>query len=77
MMFIGILTSKRSYPIQNRHFKIVVIIYYVFLAVTLLTWVSTLDFIILAETFTVRSISPKLYEIVFVTYEIQITNSTR
>lgn len=30
MMFIGILTSKRSYPIQNRHFKIVVIIYYVF-----------------------------------------------
>lgn len=25
IMFIGILTSKRSYPIQNRHLKIVVI----------------------------------------------------
>lgn len=22
MMFIGILTSKRSYPIQNRHFAV-------------------------------------------------------
>lgn len=36
MMFIGILTSKISYPIQNRHFKIVVI-YIRFLAVALFT----------------------------------------